>query len=197
MLLEQRASPRENWHWTEILSPLLYPGYKEWNRGLAGHLLIGWGTYMGGGGAGRVRQISSPYAVGGETGYTAQEGLKSINSYNIGEGRKIRVWFFCSCIPRPSLVLPALSSLSHHTRDCSPSGSSVPGIFQAKILEWVSISCSRGSSWPRDGIHVSCIGRWILHHCTTWEPMGMFLASICICMLAQVLHIKINKWLTS
>jgi len=65
-------------------------------------------------GRGRVRQIPSPYRVGGETGYTAQKDLKSINSYNMGEGRTIRVWFFCSCIPRPSLVLSALSSLGHH-----------------------------------------------------------------------------------
>ena len=35
----------------------------------------------------------------------------SINSYNMGEGRTIRVWFFHSCIPRPFLVLSALSSL--------------------------------------------------------------------------------------
>ena len=49
--------------------------------------------------------------VGGETGYTAQEDLKSINSYNMGEERMIRVWFFCSCIPRPALVLSALLSL--------------------------------------------------------------------------------------
>ena len=42
-------------------------------------------------GVGRVRQISSPYGVGGETGYTAQEDLKSINSYDIGEGRMDRV----------------------------------------------------------------------------------------------------------
>ena len=34
--------------------------------------------------------------------------------------------------------------------DCSPSGSPVHGIFQARILEWVVISFSRGSSWPRD-----------------------------------------------
>ena len=34
--------------------------------------------------------------------------------------------------------------------DCSPPGSSVHGIFQARILEWVAISSSRGSSWPRD-----------------------------------------------
>ena len=33
--------------------------------------------------------------------------------------------------------------------DCSPPGSSVHGIFQAKILEWFAISFSRGSSWPR------------------------------------------------
>ena len=49
-----------------------------------------------------------------ETAYAAQEDLKSINSYNIEEGRTIRVRFFCSCIPRPSLVSSALSSLGHH-----------------------------------------------------------------------------------
>ena len=40
---------------------------------------------------------------------------RSINHYNKGEGRMITVWFFCSCIPRPSLVLSALSSLGHHS----------------------------------------------------------------------------------
>ena len=34
--------------------------------------------------------------------------------------------------------------------DCSTPGSSVYGIFQARILEWVAISFSGGSSWPRD-----------------------------------------------
>ena len=34
--------------------------------------------------------------------------------------------------------------------DCGPPGSSVHGIFQARILEWVAISFSRGSSHPRD-----------------------------------------------
>ena len=41
---------------------------------------------------------------------------------------------------------------------------SVHGISQARILEWVAISFSRGSSWPRDQTHVSCIGRGILYH---------------------------------
>ena len=42
--------------------------------------------------------------------------------------------------------------------DCSPPGSSVHGILQARILEWVAISFSRGSSRPRDQTWVSCIG---------------------------------------
>ena len=41
--------------------------------------------------------------------------------------------------------------------DCSPLSSSVHGILQAKILEWVAISSSRRSSWPRDLTHVSCV----------------------------------------
>ena len=41
--------------------------------------------------------------------------------------------------------------------DCSPPGSSVHGILQARILEWVAIPFSRGSSWPRDRTQVPCI----------------------------------------
>ena len=41
--------------------------------------------------------------------------------------------------------------------DCSLSGSSVHGIFQARVLEWIAISFSRGSSWPRNQIRVSRI----------------------------------------
>ena len=42
--------------------------------------------------------------------------------------------------------------------DCSPPGSSVHGVSQARILEWVAISFSRKSSGPRDQTRVSCIG---------------------------------------
>ena len=41
--------------------------------------------------------------------------------------------------------------------DCSPPSSSVHGISQARILEWVAISFSRGSSWPKSQTHISCI----------------------------------------
>ena len=44
--------------------------------------------------------------------------------------------------------------------NCSPSGSSVHGILQARILEWFAMPSSRESSWPRDRTHVSC-GSWI------------------------------------
>ena len=41
--------------------------------------------------------------------------------------------------------------------DCSPPGFSVHGIFQARVLKWVTISFSKGSSQPRDWTWVSCI----------------------------------------
>ena len=44
--------------------------------------------------------------------------------------------------------------------DCSPPGSSIHGIFQASILEWVAISCSRISSWPRDWTRHLHLLRW-------------------------------------
>ena len=48
--------------------------------------------------------------------------------------------------------------------DCSPPGSSSCGIFQARILEWIAISFSRGSSWHRDWTRVLLHGRQILYH---------------------------------
>ena len=58
--------------------------------------------------------------------------------------------------------------------DCSPPGSSVHGISQARILEWVAISFSRGSSWPRDQTCISCIagGPHIAGGFFTTEPSG-------------------------
>jgi len=48
--------------------------------------------------------------------------------------------------------------------DCSPPGSSVNGILQARILEWVAISFSRGSSQHRDQIRGLLHCRQILYH---------------------------------
>ena len=50
--------------------------------------------------------------------------------------------------------------------DCSPLDSSVHGILQARILQWVAMLSSRGFSWPRDWTtsHISCTDRQILYH---------------------------------
>ena len=58
--------------------------------------------------------------------------------------------------------------------DCSPPGSSVHGILQARIMEWVVISFSRRSSQPRDQTcisYVSGIGRQVHFH---WSHLGSF-----------------------
>ena len=66
------------------------------------------------------------------------------------------VWLFC------------------YSMDCSLPGSSVHGIFQARILEWVAMPSSRRSSRLRDQTHVSCIsrlGRWAFLTCHTLSPV--------------------------
>ena len=55
-----------------------------------------------------------------------------------------------------------------------------------RILEWVAYPFSSWSSWPRNQTRVSCIGRQILYHWTTWEapsPIGIPLISFC-CLIA-------------
>ena len=59
----------------------------------------------------------------------------------------------CVCMHSVIQSCPTLCNLMDH----SLPGSSVHGIFQARIQEWVVISSSRGSSWPRDQICISCV----------------------------------------
>ena len=55
------------------------------------------------------------------------------------------------------LILKWSRSVMSDPVDCSPPGSSIHGILQARILEWVAISFSRGSPGPRDWTRVSCL----------------------------------------
>ena len=57
--------------------------------------------------------------------------------------------------------------------DCSPPGSSDHGILQARILEWVAISFSRGSSWSRHWTGVSCIAGRFFTVWATGEALKM------------------------
>ena len=72
---------------------------------------------------------------------------------------------FCCLVAKSCLTL-------YDAIDCSPPGSSVQVISQARILEWVAIFSSRGSSQHRDQTHISCVycsGRQILYPSTTWD----------------------------
>ena len=75
------------------------------------------------------------------------------------ETRKLAKW--------SSLVV----SDSLHPVDCSPPSSSVHGILQARILEWVAISFSRGCSWPRDWSQVSHIAGRRFNLCIPREAL--------------------------
>ena len=58
--------------------------------------------------------------------------------------------------------------------DCGLPGYSVPGILQASILEWVATFLLQGiflTQGSNPNLCVSCMGSWILHHCTTWEAL--------------------------
>ena len=72
------------------------------------------------------------------------------------------------CPPTPACVLSHSVCLTLcNLMDYSPPSSSVHGKFQARIMEWVATSSSRGSFWTRDRTCISCIsciGRQILYH---------------------------------
>ena len=64
--------------------------------------------------------------------------------------------------------------------DCSLPSFFVHGILQAKTLEWIAISCSRGSFWPRDWTWIfefSCIGRWVPYHYWVAKRKKLFIST--------------------
>ena len=68
-------------------------------------------------------------------------------------------------VSESSTVCPTLCN----TMDCSLPGSPIHGILKARILKWVAVTFSRGSTWPRDGTQDSCIaGRFV----TVWATRG-------------------------
>ena len=96
-------------------------------------------------------------------------------------------------VQRNACVLSHVQLFYDHM-NCSPPSISVHGIFPARILEWVAISSSRGSSQSRDwsqGSCVSCTGRQILYHCTIWEAQVLlYLGSNTSC---AIYNMSLNK----
>ena len=84
--------------------------------------------------------------------------------------------------------------------DCGLPGSSVHGVLQLRILEWVAISFSRGSSWSRDQVRVSCIEAGSLPTelqgkpkvypcCCRWKDFILFFNSWIIFCCVYTLHL--------
>ena len=64
----------------------------------------------------------------------------------------------CVCMHAHTLLFKESCPTLCDPMDCSTSGSSLHGASQAKILEWIAMSSSRGSSWPSGQTCISCIG---------------------------------------
>ena len=110
----------------------------------------------------------------------SQENVYFASEHTHWLWRKV-IWPWSSSGPRasPTLGFPTLFHLQlrvgpfvvvvqslSHIRCCDPMNHMA---YQARILEWVASSFSRGSSWIRDRTPVSCIDRWIPHHWATRE----------------------------
>ena len=131
-------------------------------------------------------QICNQRKNGGVAGRTSLSFLSRHHASIISSSSKLSRGVFLSLHGHVCVCTQSCLTLGD-PMDCSPPGSCVYGIFQARILECVVVSSSRGSSWPRDEpIHVSCvscIGRWVLYHCTTWDmvKLGPWIIVFSVC----------------
>ena len=105
--------------------------------------------------------------------YFSKSSLNPYKYSHIGSSRVVSVTKSTALFSSDGLFqLPMQKGCVHlfcDHMDYSPPGSPVYEISQAGILQWVAISFSRTSSWPRDQAHISCIGRWVLYHWATRE----------------------------
>ena len=108
----------------------------------------------------------------------------------------MQIWHvFCKkCYVRMCVYIsPQLCLTLCNSLDCSLPGSSVHGIFQAKILLWVAISYSR------DRTHVSCVscfGGWILYHWAAWEDRQVRIktSNLEIGFIQEQISVKLKTW---
>ena len=100
--------------------------------------------------------------------FVTQKTVNSQNNLEKEQSKRYQVPWFQTTVQscRCSCVLSCLTLCN--LLDCRPPGSSVRGIFQARILEWFAISSSRRSSRPRNQTRISSMaGRF-----STPEPSG-------------------------
>ena len=80
--------------------------------------------------------------------------------------------YICCLVSKLCLILLRPHGL------CSLPGFSVHGISQTRILEWVVISYSRGSSPPRDQTCISCIGMWCKFKIATYYYINVYYKTV-------------------
>ena len=115
-----------------------------------------------------------------------------------------KIIFLGSCGPISLTCVYAQSLQSCPTlcdpMDCSPLGSSVHGILQARIVEWVAMPSSRASSWPRDRTcisYVSSTGRQALYtgaNCGWSSSLFLYHHFLGIWEGKMVTHVSVLGW---
>ena len=106
--------------------------------------------------------------------------LLTSTSICVCAGVCVRVWVCvcgCACVHvhTPTKSVRLCLTLCD-PMDCSLPGSSVHGVFQARVLEWVAMPSSRGSSQPRGQTHISlclCIAGKFFTTRVTWEGLHL------------------------
>ena len=107
------------------------------------------------------------------TSWATREALKIVSDAIENYSRFfLFIYFICYCSDAQSCLTLC------DPMDCSPPGSSVHEIFQTRILEWVAISFSRGSSQPRHQTQVSCITGRFFTDWATREALYFMYSSV-------------------
>ena len=101
-----------------------------------------------------IRQVPLPLSTFGGNVYEYRASTEYMNIINFPSNQGKVGWIKCKVKVLSHMVINLTLC---NPMDCSPPGSSVHGILQARILAWVAIPFSRGSSWPRDWTQVICI----------------------------------------
>ena len=97
----------------------------------------------------------------------------------------------CVCVCVCMLVDQSCPTLCN-SMGCSPPGSSVHAVLQARILEWVVIPFSRGSSWPRDQTWISWIAGRFFTIWATLEALYCLIYTIMVIILDRI--VLAIKW---
>ena len=96
----------------------------------------------------------------------------------------IRYYCECVCVFVAQLCLTLCDPM-----ECFLPGSSVHGIIQARILEWVAIPLSRGSSRPRDWTQVYCIAGGFFSLSHQGSPLLCMCVCVCVCVMCVCMYV--------